>query len=624
MAERTEHQTTRAGLMEFLGALFRLVGTKTRETLRLKRAVGLVWRAGPGWCIANGTIIAAQAMLPLALLYLIKLIVDGLTQASLASAAGDAPSWIPILWLVMGAGGVAVGLGLMDAGARLVTEAQGQVVADFMFSRIHEKATTVDLAYYEEPQHRDTLRLAQQTASQRPREILSELLGVSRNGASLLVMAGLLASFHWAVLPLMLVAALPAVLLRLRYSADFYSWERRATPDERLASYYILNTEAHAMDLRLFGIGSLFRQRFVKLRTRLRRERIRRIRNRSVADFLGEFTTIVGVFLLLGLMARAAVLGEITVGDLVMYFTALQRGGSHLGQTLRGISRLYENNLFLADLYKFLDMRPTIVDPPHPQPIPRPIQQGIVFDNVTFQYPTGHKPALRDVSAMIEPGEHVALVGHNGSGKSTFVKLLCRLYDTTEGAVTVDGTDLRQFSVSEWRRQLGVLMQQYSRYDQTAAENIWFGNIELDLDDPRIAQAARETGAHDVIEPLPKGYESLLGHRFRDGHQLSGGQWQKVALARLYVRDAQLLILDEPTSAMDPEAEAEALRNFEQLAAGRTTIVISHRLSAVRSADTIYMMGEGRILERGSHDELIRMNGEYARLYDIQARKYRD
>jgi ATP-binding cassette subfamily B protein len=290
---------------------------------------------------------------------------------------------------------------------------------------------------------------------------------------------------------------------------------------------------------------------------------------------------------------------------------------------LSGLAGLYEDNLFLSNLYEFLDLKRKVIEPAHGSPIPQPMKTGVVFDHVGFRYPTGSRKVLEDISLVIRPGEVVALVGENGSGKTTLIKLLCRLYDPVDGNITLDGTDLRQFETTALRRNISVILQDYAKYHLSARENIWFGNTALAPDHERIVAAARQAGADDLIAALPHGYETILGKRFEDGEELSIGEWQKVALARAFLRDAQIIVLDEPTSSMDAKAEYAVFQNFRQLAAGRTAILISHRFSTVRMADRIYVLKDGSITEGGTHEELIHRGGTYARLFETQAQYYR-
>jgi ATP-binding cassette subfamily B protein len=340
-------------------------------------------------------------------------------------------------------------------------------------------------------------------------------------------------------------------------------------------------------------------------------------------ETVAQSLTVAAVFVAMFFIARRALEGTISVGDVVMYFGAFQRAQEYFREMLQGLAQLHENNLFLADFVRFLNLQPAIVNPPHPQAFPSPISRGIEFDRVTFRYPGTDRDVLNDVSFTIRPGEHVALVGENGSGKTTLVKLLCRLYDPDSGAVRIDGVDLRAMRVDDLRNNFAIVFQDYAKYFLTARENIWLGNVGLTRDSEAIIDAAQRTGADKVISALPRGYDTMLGRHFAYGVDLSVGEWQKLALARAFLRQTPFIILDEPSAALDPRAEAEVFDQFHMLARDRTAIFISHRLSTVRRADRILVMVDGQIAEAGAHDELVRRAGVYAELFETQARHYR-
>jgi ATP-binding cassette subfamily B protein len=599
------------------------LGQKLRHTLRLDRAVRFVWQAGPGWTIASLALVIIQGTLPLLTLYLIKLIVDAVT---FALAAPDRIAAFGQVALFIGlAAAVVLFNALLQLIAGLVREAQSLTVTDHMYDILHAKSIDVDLEYYENPQYFDTLHRAQQEAPYRPTHILNGLVRVGQNSISILAIAGLLFSFHWIVAVVLFAAAIPGVLVRLRYSGIMFRWQRERTPTERKISYFnwILTGYNYAKEIRLFDLGGLFMGRFGDLRKKLRGEKLEITRRRSVADLIAQASATLAVFGSFGFIAYRTVHGVITLGDMVMYFQAFQRGLGFLREMLGGIADLYEDNLFLSNLFEFLDLKPKVKEPLHPQPVPRPIQKGIVFDHISFHYPTGSRKVLKDISLSIEPGEVVALVGENGSGKTTLIKLLCRLYDPMGGSITLDGVDLRQFETKALRHEISVIFQDYAHYHMTARENIWFGNIDLLPEHKSIESAARHAGADDLITSLPKGYETVLGKWFEDGEELSIGEWQKVALARAFLRDAQIIVLDEPTSAMDAKSEYEVFKRFRQLLEGRAAILISHRFSTVRMADRIFVFEDGRIVESGSHEQLIQLSGNYAHLFEKQAQHYR-
>jgi ATP-binding cassette subfamily B protein len=487
------------------------------------------------------------------------------------------------------------------------------------------KSIEVDLEYYESARYYDAFHRAQREAPSRPISIVNGLAQIGQDGISLLAIAGLLLSFHWIVAVILFIAVIAGTAMRIRYTGKMYRWQREQTSTERQAGYlnWMLTDSSHAKEIRLFDLGPLFMRRFRDIRRKLRNGRLAITRRRSVVDFAAQAFATAAIYGSCAYVAYQAMRGKITLGDLVMYYQAFQRVQGLLQGILGSLAGLYEDNLFLSNLYEFLDLKRTVIEPVHARPVPQPMQRGIVLNHVSFQYPAGTRKVFEDVSLTIRPGEVVAFVGENGSGKTTLIKLLCRLYDPTGGSIAIDGVDIRQFETKALRREIAIIFQDYAHYHLTAQENIWFGNTALPPDRERVIAAARRSGADDVISALPHGYDTILGKWFEDGEELSIGEWQKVALARAFMRDAQIIVLDEPTSSMDAKAEYEVFQSFRQLVSGRTAILISHRFSTVRMADRIYVLKHGSIIEGGTHEELINRQGVYADLFEKQARSYR-
>ena len=596
---------------------------KVKHAFRLDRAVRFVWQAAPGWTVASMALVVIQGALPLLTLYLMKLIVDAVTFA--LGAPDKIAAFRHVALLISFAAGVAILNSLFQQIAGLIKESQTLKVTDHMYDILHSKSIEVDLEYYENPQYLDTLHRAQQEGPYRPTHIVDGLVRMGQSGISLLAMVGLLFSFHWIMAAILFAAAIPGVLVRLKYSGKLYHWQRGRTQAERKASYFnwMLTGDSHAKEIRLFNLGDLFKHRFGNLRKQLRRERLDISRKRSVAELGAQIGATLAVFGSFGFIAFRTIQGIITLGDMIMYFQAFQRGLGYLRGMLGGVADLYEDSLFLSNLYEFLDLEPKVKEPLHPVSVPQPMQKGIFFENVSFKYPASNGKVLEDISLYIEQGEVVALVGENGSGKTTFVKLLCRLYDPNQGTITLDGIDLRHFETVALRHQISVIFQDYVKYHLTARENIWFGNIILPSEHKSIETAAHYAGADELITGLPKGYETILGKWFEDGEELSIGEWQKIALARAFLREAQIIVLDEPTSSLDAKTEYEVFNNFRQLLDGRSAILISHRFSTVRMADRIFVFDKGKIKEKGTHEQLMQLGGKYAYYFEKQARHYK-
>ncbi|MDH4347934.1 MAG: ABC transporter ATP-binding protein/permease [Gemmatimonadota bacterium] len=595
--------------------------TRLLDITPLRQGLALVWESGRGWTALQIALLVLASMVPLLALYVTKEIIDTVAEA-LAGGPRDPGRLTLLVAFAGGVGIAAAGLRLLSG---LVSEVQGIRLSDRVQEILHRKSVEVDLAFYENPEYHDTLHRAQTEAPFRPAQIVASCAQVGQGGLSLLALVGLLLSFHWLLVVALLAAALPGLFVKVRYSSRLYQWMRRQTALQRLSRYLslLLTTVDSAKEIRLLGLGAEFRRRHRLLRQQANREKLQLATRRSGFELLAQVVAVAAVFGSMFVIAQRALTGAVTVGDMVMYFGAFQRAQDCFRDFLAGLAGLYEQNLFLTDFKRFLTLEPTVTDPPKPAPYPRPLRNGIEFDHVSFRYPGTEREVLTDVSFSIRPGVHMALVGENGSGKTTLVKLLCRLYDPTSGVIRIDGTDLREFSLAELRAELSVVFQDYTRYCLSARDNIRLGNIALPPDSPRIAEAARRTGADAIIRSLPLGYETLLSRQFEQGADLSMGQWQKLALARAFLRDSQLIVLDEPTAALDPKAEAEVFDQFHELAKGRTAVVISHRLSTVRHADRILVLVDGQVAEAGAHDELVERAGVYARLFETQARPYR-
>ena len=466
---------------------------------------------------------------------------------------------------------------------------------------------------------------ARNEAAFRPNQLLFQIFGLLRSSVTLVSVIGVMGALSWWLVLLVVLISIPSLIYQAKYGGQLFALQTGRAADQRRLHYlsFLLTTDTPVKELRIFGLHSALLGRYQEIFTRFFKENRGLTIRRTTSQFaLGALGTLLAGFTY-AYVVMQTIAGRLTIGQLTLYYQAFQQSQAQLGNLLSGIASAYENSLFLTNLFEFFSYQPQLKVPPNPVPVPSPICQGIVLEHVSFQYPGSDKWVLKDFSFEIRPGEAVALVGANGAGKTTLVKLLARLYDPIEGRITLDGVDLREFDPAEWRKRVGVIFQDYVRYQFTVGENIGFGRVEAMHDSERVMRAAAQSGADRVIATLPDGYATPLGRWFHDGQELSVGQWQKIALARAFMRDADLLILDEPTSSLDVQSEYEVFRAFAQLAEGKMAVLISHRFSTVRMAHRIVVIEDGRSIESGSHRELVSRGGRYAELFEMQAASYR-
>ena len=590
----------------------------------LRRIFPILWASSPKWTVLSTALMAVEIIFGLAVLFLLKQLVDVVTTM----LGSDAPAngLHSVLWTVAATGLCSLGFLVAKGFSGLAREALGLMVADAIDQQIHYRAVRADLAFYESPRYFDTLQRARQAGSQRPVQVVSNLMMLTKNTLMLAAIVALLATINWMLLPLLLIAIVPALLVRVHFTRYLYEWQRRRTQMERRAGYldWLLTSDINAKELRLNQLGDFLRERYAELRETIRHERLAITKRRTRVEILVAAVATIAFFSALAFLAWETSEGRNSVGDLVLFLLVFQRAQS-MGQELVGqLSKLYEDHLYIGLLFEFLDVRPVIAEPNSPRQLPDRMAEGVRFEHVSFCYPGTDTEVLKNLNLTIRPGQIVALVGANGSGKTSLIKLLCRLYDPSSGRITLDGVDVREYSLDDYRRKFSVIFQDYGKYADSVRSNIRYGDIRQPEDTSLVEAAGEKAGADAFVQKLHKGYDTPLTRMFDDGAELSIGQWQKVALARAFMHQSEIMILDEPTSALDPGAEFDLFANFRERIDHRAALVISHRLSTVRMADYIYVLDDGVIREEGSHDTLMRQGGMYCELFSQQAYHYRE
>ena len=580
----------------------------------------MVWRAQPVYAAAIVSFRVLLAFSPVVQLWIGKLIIDGV----LANIGVAAPDWTGIFRLVALELVVALASDVLQRTSNLLESLLGDLFGNRLSVRIMEHAATLDLENFEDPEFYDSLERARRQTAGRI-GLLAVLLGMGQSGLTLISLLAALIAFNGWLLLLLVFAVLPSFIGETHFAGLSYSLLYKWTPERRELDYlrYVATSDVTAKEVKLFGLADYFTRKYKRLADEFyEANRALSIKRAVTSGGLTAVSTL-GYYAANVFIIVDTVRGILTLGDLTFLVGSFQRSRGLISGILLRSADMYQQSLFLRDLFSFLEMKPRTASPERPMPVPRPIRDGVVFESVGFRYPDKESWALRNVSLRIGAGERVALVGENGAGKTTLVKLLARLYDPTEGRILLDGIDLREYDVDELRRVIGVIFQDFVRYDLNVRENIAVGQIDAIGDRSRIVRAAEMSLADSVIAGLEGGLDHMLGRRFKGGANLSGGEWQKVGLARAYMRDAEILILDEPTAALDARAEYQVFERFAELTEGKMAVLISHRFSTVRMADRIVVLEDGTVTEDGTHDELLMLSGCYAELFTLQAAGYR-
>jgi len=594
--------------------------TRMASLRNIRPLLGMVWDTSPPLVSITTALRLVRALLPLAMLWVSKLIIDGVVAWIKRGNGNPAALW-KLVALELG---LAVLSDLLGRANSLADSLLGDRITNRISVRLIEHATQLDLASFEDPVFYDKLERARRQTTGRV-GLLAAVLNVAQDTLSLISLsAGLIVFSPWLMV-LLVAAVIPAFLGETHFTTLAYSVLYRWTPQRRLLDYIRMlgASNQSAKEIKIFGLGPHLAERYHEVSDRIYEDNKKVAVKRASVGFLLNLVSTVGYYGAYAVVLMRTLAGAISVGTFTFLTGAFSRSRMYIEKILQSFTDISDQALYLKDLFDFFEMQPSIRSIRGALPAPRPIRDGFEFRKVGFAYPGSTHMVVENINFRLEAQEKIALIGENGAGKTTLVKLLARLYDPTVGYILLDGVDLREYDVEDLRKEIGVIFQDYMRYELLAKENIGFGKIEDLADQSRIEMAAHKSMAYQVIDKLPNGYDQMIGRRFDGGVDLSGGEWQKFALARAYMRDAQLLILDEPTATLDARAEYEVFRRFAELTKGRMAVLISHRFSTVRMADRILVLRDGRIREQGTHNHLVALGGQYAELFELQAAGYR-
>lgn len=585
---------------------------------QLPKTLRLIYQAAGALTVLWLGVLIVQGLLPGLTVYLTKLVLDGAEAAFGKGSSWESMRLFLIPAVLMGA--VMLLSHVLAAVQTYVQAAQSERLEDHVQELVQTRAIELDLAFFDASESYDRLERASGEAGSRTQELLSGVGGLLQAAVSLFGIAAVLLPYGLWLPAVLVLGAAPSLWIVVRHNSLYHQWWRATTPDRRRATYYnaLVTDSRPAAEMRLLGLGAHYRKAYAALRRRLRGERLDLVKRQGLGSVGAGLAGLATTGAVMAWVSWRALQGAASLGDLGLFYRAFNEGQKLLRTLLGNAGRAFTSVLFVEHLFEFLELRPTITTPTRPQRVPEVLRDGVRFEDVTFQYQGTERPALDRFSIHIPAGKVTAIVGPNGAGKSTLSKLICRLYDPDQGAVTFDGIDIRSFDVGQLRQMVTIMLQAPIAYQATAAHNIAVGDFQTQRCDARLLTAAEGALIHDTLDQLPRGYETQLGRYFGDGIELSGGQWQRVMLARAFYRQSPIVVLDEPTSDMDTWAENEWLQGFGRLVEGRTTCIITHRFTTAMHADVIHVMLGGEIVESGSHRSLLASDGYYAQSWRAQ------
>lgn len=586
---------------------------KLTTNLNLKKTILLVLNASKGWLILSVIMIFAETILFLGSIYALKILVDKISHINIS----DQNSENEIIKHVIFAATLAIGYAVARAISAYIIEVQATKVAHYIDEKIHLTAISLELSYFESPDYYDVLSRAKEAGSDRPNLVITTMLEIAKNVLNLAAVGSLIFTINWILLPLLIAFVLPTLFVRIYFANKQNLWRIKHTPLERKSAYLsnLITADVSAKEIRVFGLGEYLNNLYKKIRLEVLERNLNLSYKRTLSEVLTTSLASMGFFACIGYIAVGTVRGTTSVGDIVLFLVIFPQSFTIIQNISSGISILYQNNIFINSIFELFDLKIEEKKDKKYTNLPKDQELTLELKNVFFTYPHAVNATLKNINLTIPAGKIIAIVGLNGAGKSTLIKLLCKLYKPNQGEITMGGTNIDNFNELEYRSQVSPVFQDFSKYNVSAEDNIRFGDISKPYSEDEIIDASKKSGAHNFVEQFPNQYKTMMGRLFEDGYEVSIGQWQKLAIARALFSSARILIFDEATSALDAVAEKELYDSFRKRISNRSAVIISHRHSAIKHADYIYVLSAGTILQHGTDEELLNMDGDYAKLF---------